>query len=98
MNNQTTDLYPAMLSVLVQDAAGKPCVGCGIPAQYVSVWQPTAECLARDFGFRDGLPRTAVYPICEDCAEKARQSQSFVKRLESTVIKAIKEEWKEGVS
>jgi hypothetical protein len=88
-DRNTPNLHAAMVAVMAEDAIGKPCVACGTPARNVSVWQPTEECLKRDFGFFDGLPRTAVYPICGRCARKAERSRSFVRRIEDAVIKFL---------
>lgn len=87
-----SDLAGAMLAVLAEDASYKPCVGCGVTADGVAIWQPTAECLAREFGLTDGVPRTAVYPLCSRCGEQARQSQAFTTRIEDAVVAALKAE------
>jgi len=83
-----------MLSVLLEDASYKPCISCGATADNVAVWQPTADCLVRDFGLTDGVPRTAVYPLCSRCGEQARQSQAFARRIELAVIATLRESGK----
>jgi hypothetical protein len=95
-DRNVSDLYGAMIGVMVEDAAGKPCVICRRPGEYVNLWVPPQACLRRDFGFSDDLPRTAVYSLCRRCGRKARRSKWFMARIESAVVKIIKDEKLEG--
>jgi hypothetical protein len=87
-----------MVSVLVEDAIGKPCVGCGIPAQQAAIWQPTEECLRTDFGLPDGQPATAVFPLCPRCDKKSHRSRTFKARIDAVVIKILREKMRNGDS
>jgi len=82
--------YQAMVATLLEDAAGKPCLGCGIPSRYAAVWVPTPECLRRDFKVHDELGRTCVYPICGRCAKRAKRSKAFCSKIEAAVIVALR--------
>lgn len=85
------DFGKAMLTVCVEDAVGRPCVGCGIPGTRVGIWTPTSECLRREFKIDDDLWRACVYPLCLRCARKAKRSKTFCRKIEDAVIAKLRE-------
>jgi len=86
-----SDFDAALLATLMEDAAGKPCVGCGVPARYAVVWFPTPECLRRDFKIiDDGRGRTVVYPLCGRCGRKTKRSKAFLRKIEEVMIATLR--------
>jgi hypothetical protein len=88
----TPEFERAMIRTLMEDASRADCISCGNPDPLVAVWRPPLEKLRADFGFRDGEPKSVVYPICADCEAKTRQSVDFALTIESLVISALRDE------
>jgi hypothetical protein len=95
-------LNAAMLEVAAEDLMASPCVVCGQPAAFVSVWIPTAECIARDL---DGDPakwRSLVYRLCDSCGRRGVHDKQFVTTVENKILKLRRagkvHRFKDGVS
>jgi hypothetical protein len=81
-----------MLDVAAEDLIGSPCIQCGCTANFIAVWVPSPECIARDLNGDPTGFRRIVYRLCSRCAEHASRDKRFVGDIERTIVRA----WKSG--
>jgi hypothetical protein len=82
----------AMLQVVAEDLHASPCIACERPADFIGVWSPTPECIARELGGDPTNARQIVYRLCHPCAARWTNDEQFGTTVEDRIL----EVWRAG--
>ena len=83
-----------MLDVVAEDLIASPCVVCARPADFVATWNPTAECIARDFNGDKTKSGLIFYRIGNRCARRCEGgTKQVIHAVEEEVLKLWRSEY-----